>query len=711
MVASFYKKKYTIKDIKQFCSVTRMGVAVQDVVTGAKKMGFEAAGAKLALEELEEAPLPLVLFWKQNHFVVLYDIKKSKKNKVYCLADPGYGKIKLDEETITKEWMGVNPKGVAVLLQPSANGAVEVYMPSPRKKLYQEDFFRLIIQFLKKHRGRYIFSVLMMLAALVANWGIPVIFRQTIDDGIGTKSLHLVWALLLAQLALFLGNFVAQLCSDLVLTKLNFRLSILFKENFLLKLMRLPIRYFDTRMNTDTLQRLGDQSKVQSFVTWRGPAVVISLLNIIAFSILLFNISRAIFAVFFVLSVISVAWVGFFLKIRRILEYSMFLRQSENNNSLYEFIMNMPEIKINGAHHTMIAKLSGIQDKLNTLELRSLFLNMYQNIGVGFLSKLKELIAIAFCAFFIIRGQLTVGALLSISYILGQLAYPVNSLVNYLREAQDADIAQKRINDVYAEKDENDAAKQPVPEHIYDITVDDLSFKYPGTFNPFVLRNISFQLPKNKTTAIVGASGSGKTTLLKLLLSYYEPINGSIRMNDLSLASLHSEGWRKMCGTVLQDGHIFAGTIAENIAIADSDIDMEQVIHAAGMACIHEFIESLPMKYNTKVGTVGIQLSGGQKQRILIARAVYRNPQFLFFDEATSSLDANNERQIMENLQAFFKGKTVVIIAHRLSTVKNADQIIVLDKGVIVEHGDHDRLVGNRADYFRLIKNQLELGA
>jgi ATP-binding cassette subfamily B protein len=550
----------------------------------------------------------------------------------------------------------------------------------------------------------------MMITGLVTNWAIPIIFQQTIDKGIGARSLHIVWVLLLAQLGLFLGNFVSQLFSDLVLTKLNFKLSISLKESFLYKIMRLPIQYFDTRMNTDTLQRLGDQAKIQTFMTWRGIGMVVSMLNILAFSVILFGINKYVFLIFFVLSVVSIVWVSFFLKARKILEYSLFLRQSENNNSLYEFIMNMPEIKINSAQHTMIAKLTDLQKKLNDLQLRSLFLNMYQITGMSFLTKFKELVAIALCAFLIIKGQLTIGSLLSISFILGQLSYPVNSLVSYLRDAQDADIAQKRINDVYSEKDENTDSKAPVPANINRIAVEQVTFKYPGSFSPYVLKNVSFAIPKNKITAIVGASGSGKTTLLKLLLSYYDPVEGHIRLNDSALSTIHSEEWRKQCGTVLQDGHIFAGTIAENIAISDAAIDKERIVYAAKVACIHDFIVNLPMGYNTKVGSVGIQLSGGQKQRVLIARAVYRNPEFLFFDEATSSLDANNEKQIMENLNIFFQGKTVVIIAHRLSTVKNADQIIVLDKGAIVEQGHHELLVSNKGNYFELVRNQLELG-
>ncbi|MDN3548779.1 peptidase domain-containing ABC transporter [Mucilaginibacter aquaedulcis] len=710
MVTSYHQKKYSVKDIKRVCSVTRTGVTVQDIVNGARKLGFESVGIKATLAELEDVPLPSILFWKQNHFVVLYDVVKSKDDVcTYYLADPGYGKIRLDRDTLTKGWLGTNTQGIAILINPPEQGFTADLRPDPVVRFYKEEFIQSIFRFIGLHRWKYIFSFILTVLGLITNWAIPIVFQQTIDKGIGTKSLHIVWVLLLAQLALFLGNFVSQTFSTLIRTKVNFKLSVSLKENFLNKLMRLPITYFDTRMNAETLQRLGDQGKIQTFVTWRGSDIILSIINIIAFSIILGNINKYVFLIFFLLSIISVVWVSFFFKIRKALEYSLFLRQSENSNSLYEFIMNMPEIKINNAQNTIISKLTTLQEKLNEIELRSLFLNMYQNAGISFLSKLKELIAIALCAFLIIKGELTIGALLSISYILGQLASPITGLVSYLKDAQDADMAQKRINEVYLEKDENDASRISVPTEIEKIAVENVTFKYPGSFNPFVLHDISFEIPKNKVTAIVGASGSGKTTLLKLLLSYYNPSKGNIRINDSALSSINSEAWRKRCGTVLQDGHIFAGTIAENIALADLTIDSERVMHAAKVACIHDFIYGLPMRYNTKVGSVGIHLSGGQKQRMLVARAVYRNPEFIFFDEATSSLDANNEKQIMENLETFFRGKTVIIIAHRLSTVKNADHIIVLHKGQIVEQGKHESLVDAKGDYFELVRNQLEL--
>ncbi len=711
MVASFHKQEYSLREIKSLCSVTRMGISVQDIINGAKQIGFEATAIKATVEQLENLPLPAILFWKQDHFIVLYKIKKKKKTSIYFLADPGYGRISLDEDILVKEWMGVNDKGVALIFQFDKDA---IPIPHPiikdEKKGNSYTLFKPIFNYLKKKKLQYFLAVILLFIGLLTNWAMPILFQKILDEGIIKKSLHIVWILLIVQLVLFLSNFIADFISHWTITKINFHLSIFLKENFLHKLMKLPISYFDTRLNTDTLQRLSDQEKIQDFITWKGLELLLNSLNIIVFSFMLFFIHKGVFAIYIFLSVCSIIWISFFLRLRAIVEYSLFLRQSENSNNLYEFIMNMPEIKINNAQTNIINKIIAVQSKLNLLQLRSLFLNMYQIVGVNFLSKLKEIITIALCAYLIINDRMTIGSLLGIIYILGQLNSPIQNLINFIKDAQDAHISQKRVNDVYLEENENNENNKLIPTIIDQFSVQEISFKYPGSFNPFVLNRVRFDIPINKITAIVGQSGSGKTTLLKLLLSYYHPSNGCILIGQTDLKNLNTESWRKECGVVTQDGHIFSSTIGENISFSDLTPNQEKIEMAAKIACIDTFINSLPMAYNTKVGNVGIQLSGGQKQRILIARAVYRNPKFIFFDEATSSLDANTERLIMENLNDFFKGKTVIVIAHRLSTVKNADQIIVLDKGEIVEQGDHTELTANRGAYYELVKNQLELG-
>ncbi|MDR0294949.1 MAG: ATP-binding cassette domain-containing protein [Prevotellaceae bacterium] len=477
------------------------------------------------------------------------------------------------------------------------------------------------------------------------------------------------------------------------------------------KLIKLPVNFFDTRLNTETLQRIGDQSTIQQFVTWKGIELMLNVLNILIFGSILLYYNVIVFFIYSVLTVLSILWVLLFLRKRTVLDYAKFLKQSENNNITYEFIMNMPEIKINNAQDKTINRVTKLQERLNTLELRSLFLNMYQLVGVNFLSKFKELISIAVCAYFIINEQMSLGVLLSVSYVIGQLVGPVNNLIYFVKDAQDAKIANERIDEIHRNEDEDTGKKHHIINTPIDsIHINNLSFKYPGNYNPYVLQNVDFSIKKDTVTAIVGASGSGKTTLMKLLLAYYPIEHGNIYLNDKNINEVFATEWRNNCGIVLQDGKIFSETIAENIAISDEKRDIDRLVHVCKLANILDFIGNLPMKFDTKIGNAGVQLSGGEAQRILIARALYKNPQFIFLDEATSALDAENEKNIHANLQKFFIGRTVLIIAHRLSTVKNADQIIVLKKGQIIEKGTHSQLVANKGEYFNLIKNQLELG-
>lgn len=711
MILSYHGKQVALNQIKQLFEITRIGVSVEDIVQVSKKVGLKATALKLTLTQLEEIPLPVILFWKQDHFIVLEKIVTKKKEVIYCLSDPSYGRITLDIEIFKQEWQGNNEKGVGIVLEISENFISSIIPKEEKKSIFTSPFFISAITFLRNNKLKYIGSILLIFFSLIANFFIPFTFQKIIDKGITPKAIEIVYYLLFAQIVLFVSKFISEFISHLILTKINFKLSINLKKELLQKLMKLKISFFDTRLNTETLQRLNDQNKIQNYITWKGIDFVINILNIIVFGAILCYFNYIVFFIYLMLSSISIIWVLVFLKKREILEYAMFLGQSENNNIVYEFIMNMPEIKINDAQNNIINKILQIQKKLNSLELRSLFLNMYQNVGVDFLTKLKEIIAIAICAFLIIDNKMTLGTLLSITYVIGQLINPVQSLVSFIRDTQDANIANQRIGEIYNNEDEDNVFKQHIENKKFEsINLNNVSFKYPGNFNAFVLNNISFQIPNNSITAIVGSSGSGKTTLLKLLLSYYPVTDGKILLDEQNINDVYTNEWRKKCGIVLQDGNIFSGTVAENIALAEEIIDEEKLLNASRIACILDFIQSLPMGFNTKIGNSGIELSGGQKQRILIARAVYKNPHYIFFDEATSALDAENEKIIHDNLQQFFKGKTVLIIAHRLSTVKNADQIIVLKNGEIVEIGNHQQLVQKKADYFNLVKNQLELG-
>jgi ATP-binding cassette subfamily B protein len=711
MIASFFGKKYHLRQIKALFEFTRIGITIQDIVDNATQMGFDAKILKLTTEELQSFPFPVILFWKQEHFLVYERVTERKDDSLFHLADPAYGRVKLNTDDFEVAWKGANHKGIAIALQPNENFEKTDLPDTDKKSWLSLPIYTQIKNFLQKNKLCYLFALLLIIIGLVANWAIPFVFQRVIDDGVNSKQINIVIYFLLAQFVLFISYFISNFFSNVILTKFNFILSIDLKQSLLKKLMKLPVNFFDTRLNTETLQRIGDQNTIQQFVTWKGIELMLSVLNILIFGSILLYYNLIVFTLYLILTVLSILWVFLFLSKRAVLEYAKFLSQSENDNIIYEFIMNMPEIKINNAQDKTINRITKLQEKLNKLELRSLFLNMYQLVGVNFLSKFKELISIAICAYFIISGQMSLGVLLSVSYVIGQLLLPVNNLTYFVKDAQDAKIANERIDEIHQSENEDAGKKHHIKNTIINhIQINNLSFKYPGKFSPYILQNVDFSIRKNTVTAIVGASGSGKTTLLKLLLAYYTIECGNIYLNDKNINEIFADEWRSDCGIVLQGGKIFSGTISENIAISDETINFERLVYVCKLTNILNFIDNLPMKFNTKIGNAGIQLSGGETQRILIARALYKNPQFIFLDEATSSLDAENERVIHTNLQEFFIGRTVLIIAHRLSTVKNADQIIVLKNGQISEQGTHNQLVDKKGEYFNLIKNQLELG-
>ncbi|MCL2313115.1 MAG: peptidase domain-containing ABC transporter, partial [Firmicutes bacterium] len=695
------------QQIKTLFEFTRAGVAVQDIIDSAAKIGFKSTILKLSSEELQTFPFPVILYWRQEHYLVY----EKSVNKTFYLSDPAHGRVKLDVTDFESAWKGNNEKGIAIVLQPNENFETIVLPKAEKQPFISLPIYQQIKKFFSERKFSYLLAFILIITGLVANFFIPFVFQKVIDDGINLQQINVVYFFLMAQFVLFLSYFLSDFFSNLILTKFNFILSVDLKQSLLQKLMKLPINFFDTRLNTETLQRLEDQNTIQNFITWKGVSVLLNIFNCIIFGAILFYYNYIIFSIYSILTVISIFWVFLFLKRRSVLQYAMFLKQSENSNITYEFIMNMPEIKINNAQDKTISKITKIQEGLNKLELRSLFLNMYQIIGVNFLTKFKELISIAICAYFIIYGEMSIGVLLSVSYVLGQLTSPISNLIHFVKDIQDTKIANERIGEIHNSKNENEEKNQHFGKStIHSIEINNVSFKYPGKFSPYVLQNINFSIKKNTITAIVGASGSGKTTLLKLLLAYYNIENGKILLNDQNINEVIADEWRNQCGIVLQDGKIFSGTISENIAFSEENIHFERLKEVCQASNILSFIEQLPMKFDTKIGNVGMQLSGGQTQRILIARALYKNPQFILLDEATSSLDAENEKVIHNNLQKFFKNKTVLIIAHRLSTVKNADQIVVLENGRVVEIGTHTELTKRKGVYYELVRNQLELG-
>lgn len=705
MIASHYGKDYTLEEIRERCEITRTGVSFSDLINGCKKIGLKTMGVKLTVEDLKSnIPFPMILHWNHDHFVVL---EKVVKDKFYIL-DPGHGKLKLKESDFLKFWQTTENKGIALLLQPT-----EVFLDLEPKKL--DLGYKRGINFLKNYYKTYKKPILKLILILgitsVLSFIFPMTIQYLLDEGVQKKNIHIVWMVLLFQTALFLGQVVFEWIRGILLIKLGVKVSLTIITDFLHKIIKLPVKFFDTRLYTDILQRIDEQNKIEQFLNHIMIQSLFSFFLIIALSIQLAFISKTVFLVFIGLSIMSIVWTLFFNKKRERLNYITFNNELENRNALIELITGMTEIKINNAQEVKVSAWKKIQYKLYDIKLEGLRIDQLQEIGMRGFNHIKNILITFICAYWVINSSMSVGMMLSIGYILGQLTNSFETSVDFIRSLQEAKISFLRMDEVHQKENENEPSMKSPSTIQNKISLKNVSYKYEGSNAPFVLQDINIDIPVGSVTAIVGVSGSGKTTLMKLLLKFYQPTSGEIVLDDLNFENMNSDQWRDQCGVVLQDGHIFSGTIAQNIALSVEEPNEEQLIFAAKTACIYDFIQKLPLKFDTKIGNTGLELSGGQKQRLFIARAVYRNPEFIFLDEATSALDANNESSIMENLNEFFYGKTVFIIAHRLSTVKNADQILVIEDGKVIEQGHHKHLVSNKARYYNLVRNQLELGA
>lgn len=709
MIASYYKKYYTSQKLKQLCNLTRIGISLQDILVGCEAIGLRAISVQPSLDEVQRMPLPAILYWRQEHYVVLYQIVRKGKRVFYYIADPAYGKIRLEENLFIKEWQGNRECGIGIVIAPME----AFYRMSPEKETVLGEIKRIGVsfkKFLTKHRKQLAFVFILSFLAMATTWIMPFLFQKTIDEGIKNKDLSLVVLLILGQFAFFIGYTISNNLANLILTKMGFKIGLEFLTRYLNKLINLPISFFDVKLNTDLIQRMDDQIRIETFLTKSLNSTIFALINFFVFSFILLYYNHVIFIIYIVFITISALYSNFFLKKRRAIDYSRFSANAENKNRIYELINGMPDIKINSAQQTKVKQWEITQKTINKISLKSLYLNYCISAGTAFFDKLKDIAITAGCAYLVIDNNMTIGVMMTVTYILGQLSGSTSQIIAFFQIAEDTKLAYERLNEIYQKEDECSEEKIMPPQIVRSgIKFDRVSFKYEGNISPYVLQDVSICIPKGKITAIVGCSGSGKTTLLKLMLSFYGPQVGSVMLDDQKMSKINADEWRKKCGVVMQDGFIFSGTITDNIAISDLNPDLEEIKKAVQIACIDEFIERLPMKFDTKIGRVGINLSGGQQQRLLIARAVYKNPEFIFFDEATSSLDANNEHRIIDNLYEYYKEKTVVIIAHRLSTVRNADNIIFLDKGKVVEQGTHQFLSQKKGAYFQLVKNQLEL--
>lgn len=704
MVAKHYGRNYTLQKLRDLCQISREGVSLLGISEAAENIGFRSLGAKLTVEQLKEAQLPCVLHWRQNHFVVLYKVKRGN----YYIADPAKGLLVYSTADFVQNWLTSRElnDGISLLISPTP-----AFYEQEGEKANTVSWSFLL---------RYLTAYRQLILQLIFGLGIgsmlqlitPFLTQSVVDIGINTRNLNFIYVILIAQVMLFLGSTSVDFIRSWILLHISTRINVSILTDFLIKLMRLPMSFFDAKMTGDIMQRMSDQSRIQSFLTGSTLNIIFSLFNFVIFAFVLAYYNTSIFFVFAVSSVLYTGWILMFLKTRRDLDFKRFDLSSKNQSAIVQLIGGMQEIKLNNCEQQKRWDWEHIQASLFRFSVKGLALGQYQQAGSFFVNQGKNIIITFLSAKAVIEGHLTLGGMMAVQYIVGQLNSPVEQFLGFIQSFQDARISLERLNEIHQMEDEEpaDHSYQPDLPHNKSITIRDLTFRYPGAGNDPVLENIDLHIPEGKTTAIVGMSGSGKTTILKLLLRFYRWEKGEIEVGDSKLKQISIKSWRKSCGTVMQDGFIFSDTITNNIAVGEETPDKKRLHHAVKVANIQEFVENLPNGFNTKIGAEGNGISQGQRQRVLIARAVYKNPDYMFFDEATNALDANNERVIMNNLQEFFRGRTVVIVAHRLSTVSNADNIIMLHKGKIIEQGNHYELTGLKGEYYNLVKNQLELG-
>lgn len=708
IVSKYYGKTINIQELRNLSETTREGSNLLFLSDAAEKIGFRTLGVKLNLERLDEAPLPCILHWNKEHYVVLYDIKKGN----YCISDPGFGLIEYNQQDFIKFWIGNNAdettqEGIALLLEPTPKFHQSEFDAEEKKGLG----FGMLYQYLWRYKSFLIQLSIGLMASSLLQLIFPFLTQSIVDVGIQNQNLNFIYLILFAQLFLFAGRTGLELIRSWILLHLSTRINISLISDFFIKLMNLPISFFDVRMTGDIMQRINDHRRIERILTTSSISVLFSVINMVIMGGVLAYYNLQIFLVFFAGSLLYFGWITLFLKRREALDYKRFSEVSQEQSKVMELINGMQEIKLHNAEKQKRWGWEYVQARLFRVSIKGLVLEQTQTIGSSVINELKNIFIVFLSAKLVIDGEITLGMMMAISSIVGSLNGPITQLIGFVREVQDAKISLARLSEIHDKEDEiqqETHQMHDVPQN-EDIHIKDLSYRYLGSDIP-VLENLNLTIPANKVTAIVGVSGSGKTTLMKLLLKFYEPNDGEINIGNTQLKNISQKAWRNNVGAVMQEGFIFNDTIANNIAVGVDLIDKQRLAYAADVANIKEYISGLPLGYNTKIGSEGVGMSTGQKQRLLIARAVYKNPEMLLFDEATSALDANNEKEIMRKLDLFFKDKTVVVIAHRLSTVMNADQIVVLDKGKIIEMGSHSALVEQKGNYFELVRNQLQLG-
>lgn len=717
MIVKHYGGSFNINSIRTDCALNREGVSLLGISKAAEELGFKSVGGRLSFSSLaSEALLPCIVHWSQNHFVVVYKVKNQKKGDcTIYVADPGKGLVSYTKEEFCEHWVSTKTigeeKGIVLLLEPTN----QFYTQNDTETVLTQSRMAFLWSYLKKYKRFFTQLILGLLLGSLLQLIFPFLTQAVVDTGIGGKDIGFVWLVLMAEMMLLFSRTAIEFIRSKILLHISTRINISLISDFFIKLMKLPMNFFDTKQMGDLLQRIEDHRRVEQFLTSSSLSLLFSFFTFLVFGVVLVFYNLGVFAVFLFGTLLYAGWIVLFLEKRRLLDYKFFEQAGRNRNVTYQLIDGMQEIKLQGCEQRKRWEWEDVQADLFKVNLQALNLQQVQQAGSITINEVKNILITVLAATSVIQGNMTLGMMLAVQYIIGQLNSPVEQLIHFVYSWQDVSISLDRMNEIHTETNEENAerTRSSYTEESTDghsLAIKDLSFKYNIYSSKNILSDINLLIPNGKVTAIVGASGSGKTTLIKLLLGFYEPLSGSIQIGSANLSECNLGWWRSQCGAVMQEGYLFSDTIAKNIAISDDDPNIERIRHAARVANIADYVEALPLAYNTMIGQDGQGISQGQRQRILIARVIYKNPMFVFLDEATNALDANNEQAITDNLLDFYKGKTVIVVAHRLSTVRNADQIVVLNEGKIVELGTHEELIGKRGNYYGLIKNQLELG-
>jgi len=707
MICHYWGHPYSIKFLNKFCIASKDGVSFKGLADLSDTLGLSCVSGKVSLQELKECPLPAVIHWNQNHFVVLY---KIKNNKIY-IADPAKGKLIYHEDEFNRHFISLTSdnkdKGLAMFIEPT-----ELFGKIQEGSTNNERNFKFLSKYIFKHRQYFIQIIVGMIFACCMQLIFPFLTQSIVDIGIHTKNIGLIWLILIGELTIVIGRTITDIIRNWLLLHISMRINISIVSDFFIKLLKLPMEFFDTKLMGDIFQRISDHDRIQKFLTTQTLKISFASLSFIIFGIVLCYYNLTIFVIFLIGSILYASWITLFLSKRRKIDYNLFEQQAANQNRTYQFITGIQEIKLQNCEIRRRLEWEDTQADLFKVQMDSLKLQLQEESGGIFINEIKNIVITVVTATCVISGEMSLGMMLAVQYIIGQLNSPIEQVVSFIYSLQDVKISLERINEIHNTENEDNPMKKNriINLNTKTISIRNLKFSYDPHALKNTLSDISFDIPEGKVTAIVGGSGSGKTTLIKLILGYYSNISGNILIGSQNIDDINLKDWRNHCGIVMQDGIIFSDSIARNIAVDDGDIDYQRLENAAQIANIHDYVIGLPLKYNTQIGRDGLGLSQGQKQRILIARAVYKQPDFIFLDEATNALDAKNEKTIVENLNKFYNGRTVVVVAHRLSTVKNADQIIVLDEGAVVESGEHSSLIAQKGKYYNLVRNQLELG-